>query len=476
MTNSKKISTVALTLLITGAIDSIRNLPATALFGSTLIFFFIFAAVFFLLPTALVSAELTANVDEGGVYHWSRRAFGEKIGFLTVWLQWINVVVWLPTILSFIAGTAAYLIDPALAQNKFFLVASILAIFWIITVINCNSINVSSRFAGFCTFAGLILPMTLIIALMVIWLANGYPTQIHFTASNMLPDIKHMDNWIALTAIMLGLAGMELATVHINHVKNPAKTFPRALAYSSIIILATMIFGSLSIAMVLPANQINLLSGTVQTFTYFLSVYHMSWLTPILTLLLVIGSLGGMINWVSSPVSGMSQAAQNGYLPAFFAKQNRHGISQNMLLTQAVLVSVICALFLFSPSVNGSYWLLTALSTQVYMLMYLLMFASALRLRFKHHFKTGTFTIPGKKIGTTVVCLFGLMGCLTTILVGFIPPSNINVGSNLRYEITFCSGMLLMILPVLCCYWYKATRAKSSGIIAQEDDLATAIE
>src|SRR5436190_11983923 len=112
MTTINKLNTFALTLLITGAIDSIRNLPASALFGSTLIFFFIFAAVTFLIPTALVSAELAANVEEGGIYQWGRLAFGERIGFLGVWLQWVNNIVWFPAILSFIAGTAAYLIDP----------------------------------------------------------------------------------------------------------------------------------------------------------------------------------------------------------------------------------------------------------------------------------------------------------------------------------------------------------------------------
>src|ERR1700723_1915810 len=101
-----KLNSFALTLLITGAIDSIRNLPAAALFGSTLIFFFIFSAIVFLIPTALVSAELAASMEEGGIYQWSRSAFGNRVGFLAVWLQWINNVVWFPTILSFIAGTA----------------------------------------------------------------------------------------------------------------------------------------------------------------------------------------------------------------------------------------------------------------------------------------------------------------------------------------------------------------------------------
>jgi len=94
-----KMNTFALTLLITGAIDSIRNLPASALFGSTLIFFFIFSAVVFLIPTALVSAELASNTDnnESGIYQWVRTAFGEHVGFLAIWLQWINNIIWFPT-------------------------------------------------------------------------------------------------------------------------------------------------------------------------------------------------------------------------------------------------------------------------------------------------------------------------------------------------------------------------------------------
>ena len=128
---TKKISLFSLVLLIVAAIDSIRNLPATALFGSSLIFFFLFAAVVFLIPISLVAAELSAAFPEkGGVYHWVRVAFGEKTAMLAVWLQWINTMVWYPTILSFIAGTAAYLVDPVLAENKTYLISVILIVFW----------------------------------------------------------------------------------------------------------------------------------------------------------------------------------------------------------------------------------------------------------------------------------------------------------------------------------------------------------
>lgn len=470
MAKLNKLNTLALTLLITGAIDSIRNLPASALFGSTLIFFFIFSAVVFLIPTALVSAELAANVNEGGIYQWARLAFGERVAFLAVWLQWVNNIVWFPTILSFIAGTAAYLIDPALAQNKFYLVGVILSVFWFLTIINFRGIRLSSKVTSFCAVMGLIVPMVTIIALLIAWLLLGKPIQIHLTSSNLLPNWQHTDNWIALTAIMMGFAGMELATVHINDVNQPRKTFPRALAISSFMILLTMTLGSLAIAFVLPYNQINLVNGTIETFSYFLSAFHLSWLTPVLTVLLVMGSLGGIISWVVSPIKGLAQAARNGYMPLLFEKQNKHGVPQNLLLTQAILVSLVCLAFLFLPSINASYWLLTALSTQLYMLMYVLMFLCALRLRKKTIYRLDTFVIPGKKLGLWFVCLLGLSGCAITLFVGFIPPSNMNIGSPLYYETLFCAGMALMILPIGIFYWYKN---RNSAIQSQEVEIET---
>ncbi len=468
MSQLNKLSTLALTLLITGAIDSIRNLPATALFGTTLIFFFIFSAIVFLIPTALVSAELAANIDEGGIYQWARLAFGERIGFLAVWLQWINNIIWFPTILSFIAGTAAYLIDPALAENKVYLVSVILVTFWGLTLINFKGIRLSAKFTSFCAIGGLIVPTIAIILLLGTWLWIGKPLQIHLTPSNMIPHWGHVDNWIALTAIMMGFAGMELATVHVNDVRNPQKTFPRALAISTVVILVTMILGSLAIAFVLPYDRINLVNGTIQTFAYFLHAYHLSWLTPILTLMLVIGSLGGMVSWIVSPIKGLAQAAHRGFLPPIFKQQNKHGVSQSLLVIQAVLVSLVCAAFLLLPSINGSYWLLSALSTQLYMLMYVLMFFCALRLRKKINYSPNTFVIPGKSLGLWLVCLLGLTGCAITLIVGFIPPKGINIGSNWYYEVIFCSGMIGLIIPVFFFYWYQVRNRMGTPVATIE--------
>lgn len=452
-----------LAMLITGAIDSIRNLPATALFGSSLIFFFVFSAIVFLIPAALVSAELSSTwTDKGGIFHWIRMAFGERLAFLAIWLQWISNLVWFPTILSFIGGTAAYLIDPALGQNKFFLVSVILVSFWSLTLLNLRGINASAKFASFCAVTGLIIPISLIIALAGVWIVLGHPIQIHFTTSNLLPTFSNADNWISLTAIMTAFLGMELATVHIKDVNNPQKTFPRALYVSVLIILSTMILGSLAIAIVLPKNEINLVNGVMQAFTNFFAAYHMSWIIPVITIMLLIGSLGGIVSWIISPAKGLLQAAQIGFMPDFLKKENKHGVASNLLITQAVLVSIFCLTFLFMPSVNGSYWILTALNTQLYMLMYVLMFTAGIYIRYKYPKQPRTYKVPGGKYGIWCVGILGLFGCATTLVVGFIPPAGINVGTMMQYEMIFCSGIVAMLLPVLFFYMYKSKSVRET--------------
>lgn len=473
MSNKTKIaglSTFALVMLITGAIDSIRNLPATAFFGSSLIFFFLFSAVVFLIPVALVSAELSSRFTEkGGIFHWIRVGIGEKTAFLAIWLQWINTMVWFPTILSFLVGTATYFINPALVQNKLYLISIILTTFWLLTWLNLKGVQFSAKFSSFCAVVGLLVPMGLIVTMAVIWMLLGKPIQIHFTAAEMLPSLKHVDNWVSLTAIMTAFLGMELATVHIKDVANPQKTFPKALFYSVLIILMTMILASLAIAIVLPKDQINLVNGVMQAFTHFFEIYHLGALVPVITVMLLLGTIGSTVSWVISPAKGLLHAAQLGYLPTYFTKENKHGVASRILVAQAVLVSFVCLAFLLMPSVNGSYWLLTALSTQLYVFMYVLMFIAALCLKYKLAKQSQVFSIPGGKAGMWIACLLGLVGCGITLFVGFIPPSGIDVGGFIHYEIVFISALIAMISPVALFYGYHAKiRLPSHGLLPLE--------
>ncbi|TAL65117.1 MAG: amino acid permease [Legionella sp.] len=454
MSSKHSLSIFSLTMITVGSVDSIRNLPATALFGSQLIFYFMLGALFFLIPTALISAELASGwPKQGGIYIWVKEAFGKRVGFLAIWLQWIENVIWYPTILSFVAGTIGYLINPALTSNPYFLWGVIVTAFWGATLLNLRGMSSSAFFSNLCSLAGLLLPMSLIIGLGVSWIAQGNPLQVQFDLSSIMPKVSDKNMWVSLTAIIMSFCGIEIATVHANDVHNPQKAFPRALIYSVVIILSTLILGSLAIAVVLPQENINLVAGIMQAFEAFFNQYHMHWMMPVVAVMLVLGGLGGVSNWIIAPTKGLLVAAEEGNLPEIFQRTNANGAPSMMLYTQAGIVTILSALFLFMPSVNGSYWLLTALAAQLYMLMYFIMFIAAIKLRLSAPDHPRAFKIPGGLFGLLFVASVGIVGVLATLAVSFVPPDGINVGSIARYELTLICGLLIMCAPPFISHW-----------------------
>lgn len=456
----KILSAFAITMITIGSVDSIRNLPVIALFGAPLIFFFTIAVILFLVPSVLICAELVTTWPEHhGAYGWTKHAFGKQWGFLAIWFQWIGNVIWYPTILSFIAATVGYLISPSLVSNKAFLIAVILSSFWGITIINLYGMRSSAFFSSFCTIFGLLLPITIIIGLGAVWVFSHHQPQIVITPRSILPDTKDPEMWIALTGIIMSFCGMEVATVHSMQVKEPNRNFPRALFISMSVLIVSIMFGALTIAMVLPENQINMIAGIMQTFNQFFAVYHLQWVMPILAVIIVIGAIGGVNNWVIAPTTGLAVAARDGSMPQHFAKTNKKNAPYVLLIYQAILVTLLMFVFLYMPSIGSSYWLLTALAAQLYMGMYILIFASALYLRFKHPNYHRPFRISGKKnSGMIIVSLAGITGAIIAIIVSFIPPTHLQIGSVFHYEAALITGLILTISPAIILYRYNHKR------------------
>ena len=377
---SKVISLFALMMINVIAVDSLRTLPISAQYGLSLIFYYVIAALLFFIPTALITAELaTGWPNTGGVYLWVREAFGLKWGFLTIWLQWIYNVVWYPTILAFIAGTLAYLINPHLADNKTYTLAIILVLFWGATILNCLGMKVSSWVSILGATLGTLLPMLLIIGLGIFWVISGKPIQLSISKAAFLPDLSNIDNLSFLVAVLFGLMGMEMSAVHAGDVEEPHKNYPRALLYSAVLIIITLLCGSLAIALVVPAKQIGLVTGLIDAYGIFFKAYHLSWMLDVMAALIVLSSLSGVAAWIIGPTRGLWVAAQAGSLPTIFAKVNNKGAPVAILILQGIIFTILCSLFLFMPSVNSTYWILTALTSQLALLFYILMFAAAIK-------------------------------------------------------------------------------------------------
>lgn len=455
MTHSKKVLSVfSLVMINVIAVDSLRTLPISAKLGLSLVSYYLVAAFAFFIPVALVAAEMaTAYPNTGGIYIWVREAFGKRAGFITIWLQWIYNVVWYPTMLSFIAATMAYLISPDLANNKFFLLGSALILFWLFTLLNCFGMRLSSIVSIIGASIGTVLPMLSIIILAVIWMIQGRPVAVNYPSS-WLPDFSSFGNLSLFSAILFGLIGMEMSAVHAEEVKNPQRDYPRALFYSTILIISTLSLGSLSIVMVVPNDSLSVVSGLIDAYAVFFSSYHMPWMTSVIAVLIILGGLSGVSAWIIGPTKGLLVSARDGSLPARFARVNKYGAPVNILVTQALIFTALSSIFILLDSINAAYWMLSDLSAQMALLVYIIMFASAIKLRYSRPDHPRGYTIPGGNLVMWLVAGTGIICCIAAMIIGFVPPSQIPIGNIYLFESFLVGGLILFfIIP-----WFFAKK------------------
>lgn len=451
MQPSKRVLSVfSLVMINVIAVDSLRTLPITAKLGLSLVSYYLVAAFAFFIPVALVAAELaTAYPSTGGIYVWVREAFGRRVAFITIWLQWIYNVVWYPTILAFIAATIAYLFAPELANNKFYLLGTIVPLFWLFTFLNCFGMRVSSIVSTIGASAGTLLPMILIIFLGLLWWHQGRPMEIS-SSSSWLPDFNSLGNFSLFSAVLFGLLGMEMSAVHAEEVKSPQRDYPRALFFSTIIIFSTLVLGSIAIIIVVPDQQLSVVSGLIDAYAIFFNAYNMPWMTFIIAICIVMGSLSGVSAWIIGPTKGLLVAARDGCIPEKFSNVNRHGAPVTILITQALIFTLLSSVFILLDSINAAYWILSDLCAQMALLVYVFMFLAAIKLRYSRPNHSGAYRIPGGLIGMWIVAGVGLLCCMLTILIGFIPPTQIPIDDVWFFEAFLIGGLLIfVILPWL---------------------------
>ena len=432
------------------AVDSIRTLTFSAVYGFSLVFFYILTALLFFIPTALIAAELgTGWPNRGGIYVWVREAFGKKWSLIIIWLNWIYNVIWYPTIMALIAGTFTYFFNPELANNRLYMCLSVLILFWAATFLNCLGMRASSLLSTLAALIGTLLPMLLITLLGIIWVAQGQITQIQFTWSQFFPEGTQSSNLAFLTNVLFGLLGLEMAATHAAEMRNPQRDYPRSIFIAAILILGTIVLASLAIALVVPPHQLSLATGVMQAFTIFADTFQLPWLSPLIAGCIILGGFGGAGAWIIGPTKGLLVASQDGTLPRFFSHTNAQGVPVRILMTQALIVSLLSLLFILMPTINASYWILSVITAQLALLVYIALFAAGLKLHYHKAETRRAFRVPGKKFGIWLVCSMGALSSLVVILFGFWPPSIVPFQSVFLYECILIAGIAACCLAPL---------------------------
>jgi glutamate:GABA antiporter len=441
---ARRLGVIGLALVLISAMDSIRNLPTTAIFGWSAIFFYIIAVATFLVPVALCSAELATTVG-GGMYRWVREAFGSRWGFLAVWCDWSENIVWFPTVLVFLATTAAYVINPDLSQNKAFLVPVMLVIFWAVTLSSLVGSLKSARWTAVGVVIGTALPTLAIIVLGPWWVGSGKHSEIPYHASAIVPAWHGLTSLVYAAGIVVAFAGMEIGGFYSHVTRNVKRTYPGSVLMAAVTVASLSILGSVAIAMVVPSKQIQLAGGIMQAVSIFFAKLGISSLMRPFGVLVIIGVLCGLASWSMGPAEGMRRVAADGHLNPWWGRTNRRGAPTMVLLLQATLGSLLTLAMVFVNNINTYYWMLTALVAQTFLVMYFLMYISVVRLRITKPDAPRPFKIPGGKPGLMLVIGAGAAGALFTFFLGFIPATHLSVSGTITYIAVMAFGMIVII-------------------------------
>ncbi|MDY6797092.1 MAG: APC family permease [Actinomycetota bacterium] len=456
-TNAKVLGVFTLAMINISLILNLRGLPMLATYGFSIVIYLLLAALVFFVPTALVSAELaTAWPEIGGIHAWTKEAFGTGWAFLVAWLEWLNCVIWLPTVLGALAAILGYVITPSLSENRYFIVAVILVVFWSATFSNFRGMETSGKISSLGAFSGVIVPGVAVVLLAILWAAFGKTVETGFGLGDLMPNFADRTQLVFFIGVLLMFMGIEISSAHASEVRNPQRDYPRAIFSSALIIVIVFIMGALAVAAIVPGDKIDLLTGVVQAFDISLDAFGLGWLVPILGLLMVFGMVAQINSWLIGPAKFMLATARNGDLPLFFQKTNSRDIPVNILLVQAGIVTVYSLVYLVMPSVTDSFWLLTALASQVYLIVYIIMFLVSLKLRYSRPDTPRAYRIPGGKVGIWIVVALGICSSVFAMLMGFLPPTGQqHRGSTLAY-----AGFLLFGILVLCLTAWLIQRFK----------------
>ena len=434
-----KLGILTLAVMNVVAVVSLRGLPAEAEYGLSSIFYYLFAAIVFLIPVSLVAAELaTGWPEKGGVFRWVGEAFGPRWALVAMFMLWIEVTVWFPTALTFAAVSLAFIgpnqrWDQALSANNMFVLAIVLAIYWLATFIAFRGVSAFASVSKWGGIIGTIIPAIILIMLGFAFLLGGGKPQIEFAWKDVFPDFTNFNNVVLAAGIFLFYAGMEMNAIHVQEVENPSRNYPIAILIAALGTVTIFVLGTLAIAFIIPHSAINLTQSLLVAYFDMFKWAGLGWLAPVVAIALSIGVLAGVVTWVAGPSSGLLVVAKAGYLPRFWQQTNEHGMATHILLLQAILVTVLSVLFVVLPSVQAAYQILSQLTAILYLVMYLLMFAAGIYLRYSQPNRPRPYSIPGGHIGMWIIGGLGFCGSLLAFILSFVPPGQISVGSPIAY-------------------------------------------
>lgn len=441
---------------------SLRWIAAAAAAGPKGVAIWVVAWLTFFVPLALSVIELSSRYpEEGGLYVWSKRAFGDFGGFMSSWVYWANNLPYFPAALYFAAGNILFLggVRWLHLSNSpsYFVVFSILALIFV-TVLNIVGLNVAKWLNNAGAFA-MWLPVLIVIVMGIIaWSRFGSATQ--FTFASLMPGTGLKD-LIFCSTIFYALGGCESASFMGEEIKDARRNIPRAILIGGALITIAYIGGTICVLLALAPNEVSGLEGLMQAVTKTAQRIGFGPIIPMAAILIAVSNLGAVGAFLGATARLPFVAGLDRYLPAAYGRLHpRWGTPSVALLTQGIFALIFVFLGQAGTSIKGAYDVLVSLGVIWYFIPYLFVFASLLRLQHEPA-APGVVRIPGGKAIAATVAILGFVTTLTTIILSLIPPPD---EPNKVLEVVKVVGLTAVLVAIGAGVYVAGKRRASKQV------------
>lgn len=445
---------------------NLQWLATAAAAGPSSLVVWIIGAFAMFLPLGVCTVFLAARYPEqGGLYVWTKHAFGPFAGFVTGWTYWTCNLPYFPGVLYFAAGSSLYLFGASPAEplvgTPFFYIAFAVGGLAFATALNVYGLEIGKWLNNVGAYArGLSIALLIVIG-SVAWLRFGSATEINWHTLRPSLSLQDLIFWAALA---FAWGGPESASFMGGEIRDARRTIPRALALAAPMIMAMYLAGTVSVLVAVPSSDTSALNGVMEAISHASVRLGLGFLAPIAAILIVLTCLGSAGAWIGSVARIPFVAGIDNFLPKAFGRLHpRYGSPAAALIVQAVIAMLLAVLGQAGTSVKGAYDVLISLMVIAQMIPFLFLFAAAIRLS-GGAAQPGDLKVPGGRVTIVLAALLGLFTTAASIVLSVVTrPDDPDKVMSVIKVIGMTSVMLLAGILVYALGTARARRAALQG-------------
>jgi len=404
---------------------SLRWIATAAASGPSSLFIWVLGCIGYFIPLVFCVLELSSRMpDEGGIYVWTKHAFGEFAGFMTGWMYWTANLPYYPGLLYFAAGNILFAGGTrwqSLSTNGLYFIIFALAGLALGFILNIVGLDVGKWLHNLGALGAWIPALMLIIMGGMAWLRFGAATE--FTWRTILP-IANFKNVLFWSTVAFAFGGMEGASTMSEEIQNARRNIPRALLAAGVIITMIYLAGTASVLVALPADEASGLQGFMQALSKVAERLGLAPVAPLVAILVTISSIGGVSAWFAASARIPFVAGVDRFLPQAFGRVHPKWRTPYVALA---VQAVIAALFIFlgqaGTSVKGAYEFLVSVGVLSYFLPFVFMFTAMIRVQ-SEPAGPEVMRVPGGRPVAIVLAVSGLLTTIISSVLACIPPAD----------------------------------------------------